>query len=117
MNNGAQFPVTVYATPNSWGSVTIYADERGMEATIESLKEAGGAEWNSIDIDDCTEYELVSPCNDGSVAFRPRHVRHDANREVLILRPDSDDPRWFERVEIFDARYDVDELAALGVVL
>jgi hypothetical protein len=109
MNQG--YPLTVYATPEQWGSYTVYANDEGMEEQIKSLKAAGGAEWDDIDLSDCTEYELVAACNDGSAAYRPRHVRY--NHDVLIFRRNSDDATYFELAETYHD--DDDELAALGV--
>lgn len=114
MDEQQGYPLTMYATPDTWGGVTIYGDVSAMVATIESLKAAGGPEWNGIKLSDCTQYELISQC-DGGAAYRPRHVRHDYNRDVLIMRPQGGG--WFDHVETFNATYDVDELEELGVNL
>ena len=115
MSSTQSFPDYIYATPNQWGSVTIYASKQGMNRTIESLKETGGSDWNGIKLSDCTEYELVGPCNDGSVAYRAWRVRN--NQDVLIVRPDDEEGCWFEYVDTLSDYYDDEQLAALGVTL
>lgn len=53
---GEMFPQYIYATPDAWGSVTVYAADAAMQATIANLIDAGGEDWNGINIDDCSEW-------------------------------------------------------------
>lgn len=53
-----QYPHTIYATPDGWGRDTYYEGYESMQRTIDSLKYAGGEEWNDISINDCDEYDF-----------------------------------------------------------
>ena len=53
-----QYPHTIYATADDWGRDTYYEDYDSMQGTIESLKDAGGEDWNDIDIGDCEQYDF-----------------------------------------------------------
>lgn len=72
----AEYAQTVYATPDEWGSLTVYADESGMQETIANLIDAGGEEWNEINLSDCAEWELMQVVNDIGI-YQEQHVRRD----------------------------------------
>jgi len=54
-----QYPQTIYATADTWGSDTSYETYESMQNTIASLKDAGGEDWNGIDISDCEKFDFV----------------------------------------------------------
>ncbi|MBP8291119.1 MAG: hypothetical protein KAX65_00010 [Caldilineaceae bacterium] len=72
----AEYAETVYATPDEWGSITVYADEAGMQTTIASLIDAGGEEWAGINLGDCAEWDLVQVIN-GIGIYQEQYVRGD----------------------------------------
>ena len=49
----------IYATPDNWGNMTVYANKTGMQETITGLIDAGDNDWADISLDDCTEWSFV----------------------------------------------------------
>jgi hypothetical protein len=82
-----QYAQTVYATPDEWGSQTVYADESGMQTTIASLIDAGGEDWAGIDLGDCAEWELVQVVN-GMGLYEEQHVRNDSYMALRLVDGD-----------------------------
>lgn len=66
-----EHPTTIYETPDTWGSYTVYADLPVMEQQIESLKDAGGEDWNEISLTDCDEWNLLSAKGQRAVYEKP----------------------------------------------
>lgn len=71
-----EYEKTIYATPDEWGSQTVYGDKPTMQSTIASLIDAGGEEWKTIELGDCVEWELVQVVN-GLGLYKAQHVRND----------------------------------------
>ena len=67
---------TIYSTPDTWGSYTVYGDAESMAETIASLIDAGGEDWAEISLDDCTKYRLVETIGDAAI-YRETHRRDD----------------------------------------
>lgn len=49
----------IYETPDTWGSLTVYANQTGMQETIAGLIAAGGEDWANISLGDCAEWSFV----------------------------------------------------------
>lgn len=71
-----EYAELIYSTPDKWGSQTVYADEATMQDVIASLIDAGGEDWNEINLSDCTKWELVQVVNDIGI-YQEQHVRRD----------------------------------------
>lgn len=82
-----KFAQTVYATHDDWGSMTVYADYDTMQNVIANLIKSGGDEWSSIDIGDCTEWELVQVVN-GVGLYEEQHARRSY---YVALKPNGDE--------------------------
>lgn len=93
--NEYEYPSTIFSTPASWGRYTVYGTSSGMELQIADLKDAGGEDWDGINISQCAEYELVAKASDGTAAYVRRHVRNST--DVYIVR--SEGNGFFELVE------------------
>lgn len=83
------YPETLYESPETWGSYTVYADTEGINATIAALIEAGGPEWSeTTNIDDCRELELVRTTGNGRAVYEVRHQRY---REWALFEIQNDE--------------------------
>ena len=53
-----QWPAYIWATPENWGSTTVYATDEAMDEQIESLRQAGD-DWETISFSECTRWNAV----------------------------------------------------------
>lgn len=59
---------TIFATPDDWGSMTIYADQETMNGEeIPALRDAGGDDWDGISLGDCDVWTLVESYDNGAI--------------------------------------------------
>jgi len=99
-----EHPTTIYETPDTWGSYTVYADLPVMEQQIKSLKDAGGEDWNEIGLTDCDEWNLLS-----AKGNRAAYEKPGKRYEYAIFTALGDG--YYEQGEYYDSEEEV--IAAL----